>query len=73
MNYLYVYLGVIALIVLLYARRRQRIQSEHAVALKESLEAGLGEPALPQNRRSGADRRVVAAVLRGGGRPHEAG
>jgi len=44
MNYLYVYLGVIALIVLLYARRRQRIQSEHAVALKESLEAGLGEP-----------------------------
>jgi len=44
MNYLYVYLSVIFLVLVLYARRRQRIYREHEAQLKESLEAGLGEP-----------------------------
>ena len=43
-NYLFVYLGLILLVVLWYARRRDRMQRAHAAQLKESLEAGLGEP-----------------------------
>ena len=45
MNYLWLYLAVMALLWWLYLRRRRRVQRQHAQQLQESLEAGLNEPA----------------------------
>ena len=45
MEYLAVYALVLAVVWVLYLRRRRRIQREHAQQLQRSLEAGLAEPA----------------------------
>jgi len=45
MEYLAVYALVLAVVWVLYLRRRRRIQREHARQLQQSLEAGLAEPA----------------------------
>jgi thioredoxin reductase (NADPH) len=42
--YLYLYAAVLLLVWVLYIRRHRRVQLEHAEQLRESLEAGLGEP-----------------------------
>jgi thioredoxin reductase/NAD-dependent dihydropyrimidine dehydrogenase PreA subunit len=44
MNYLFLYLGVMLLVVVLYARRKRRINTHHTVQLHESIESGLTEP-----------------------------
>jgi thioredoxin reductase/NAD-dependent dihydropyrimidine dehydrogenase PreA subunit len=44
MNYLALYALVFALLWLAYMRRHRRLQREHAEQLRQSLEAGLGEP-----------------------------
>jgi thioredoxin reductase/Pyruvate/2-oxoacid:ferredoxin oxidoreductase delta subunit len=44
MNYLALYALVFALLWLAYVRRHRRLQREHAEQLRQSLEAGLGEP-----------------------------
>ncbi|MFT3771586.1 MAG: NAD(P)-binding domain-containing protein [Minicystis sp.] len=44
MNYAYLYLAAIVIVVLLYLRRHRRLHREHAQELKQSQEAGLGEP-----------------------------
>lgn len=45
MNYLYVYGAALAVILILYLRRSRRLHQSAAQELKESLEAGLAEPA----------------------------
>jgi thioredoxin reductase/NAD-dependent dihydropyrimidine dehydrogenase PreA subunit len=44
MDYTYLYLLVIVLAVALYVRRHRRLHHAHAQELKQTLEAGLGEP-----------------------------
>lgn len=44
MNYLYLYLVVIGLVMVLYIKRQRRIHSTHTAELKESHESGLAEP-----------------------------
>ncbi len=44
MFYLFLYILVFVLMVTLYLKRKWRIEAEHAVQLKESIEAGLLEP-----------------------------
>ncbi len=44
MDYTYLYLAAIGIAVLLYWRRHQRRHEQHAQELKQTLEAGLGEP-----------------------------
>jgi thioredoxin reductase/NAD-dependent dihydropyrimidine dehydrogenase PreA subunit len=44
MNYLYLYVFVIGLVMVLYIKRHRRIHSSHIAALNESLESGLAEP-----------------------------
>ena len=44
MNYLYLYLLVIGVILGLYLRRKRRISAVHAIQLKESIASGLSEP-----------------------------
>ena len=44
MNYLYLYLLVIGLIVVFYIRRHRRIHTAHSVQLNESIASGLAEP-----------------------------
>ncbi len=44
MDYSYLYLGAICVAVLVYWRRHQRQYEQHALELKRTLEAGLGEP-----------------------------
>ncbi|WP_341888669.1 NAD(P)-binding domain-containing protein [Variovorax sp. YR752] len=45
MNYSYLYLAAIVIAVALYLRRQRRLAQQHALELKQSLEAGLAEPA----------------------------
>jgi len=45
MNYLWLYIAVLVVLWWLYLRRQRRVQREHALQLKQSLEAGLAEPA----------------------------
>ncbi|HSB23219.1 MAG TPA: NAD(P)-binding domain-containing protein [Burkholderiaceae bacterium] len=45
MNYLWIYLAVMAALWWLYLTRRRRVQRKHAQQLRESMEAGLNEPA----------------------------
>jgi thioredoxin reductase (NADPH) len=45
MNYLALYLVIIAAVVALYVRRKGRIQRKNAAELREALEGGLAEPA----------------------------
>ena len=44
MNYLALYALVFALLWIAYLRRHRRVQRDHAEQLRQSLEAGLGEP-----------------------------
>ena len=44
MNYLYLYLIVIGLVMLLYIKRQKRIHVSHAAILKEAVQTGLNEP-----------------------------
>ena len=44
MNYLFLYLGVMLLVMVLYARRKRRINTHHTEKLHESIESGLTEP-----------------------------
>ena len=44
MQYLALYAGALILVWVLYARRKRRIDREHAEQLRQSVEAGLGEP-----------------------------
>jgi thioredoxin reductase (NADPH) len=44
MQYLFIYAILLVVVWVLYLRRKRRIEREHAQALQESLEAGLGEP-----------------------------
>lgn len=44
MNFLYLYLAVIALFIYLYVRRYRRIHRHHAAELAESTSAGMNEP-----------------------------
>jgi thioredoxin reductase/Pyruvate/2-oxoacid:ferredoxin oxidoreductase delta subunit len=44
MNYLYLYLMVVGLIMALYVKRKKRLATEFKVVLHESLESGLAEP-----------------------------
>lgn len=44
MQYLFLYVAVLALVWWLYLRRQRRIEREHAQQLQASLEAGLAEP-----------------------------
>ena len=44
MNYAYLYIAAIVIAVVLYWRRHRRLHEEHAQELKQTLEAGLGEP-----------------------------
>jgi thioredoxin reductase/Pyruvate/2-oxoacid:ferredoxin oxidoreductase delta subunit len=44
MNYLYLYVAVIAVILALYLRRQRRITSAHLAQLQESIDSGLAEP-----------------------------
>ena len=44
MDYTYLYLGAIVVAVALYMRRWSRLHHAHAQELKQTLEAGLGEP-----------------------------
>ncbi len=45
MNYIYLYVGIIFLIVFLYAKRQRRIHDANSTELKEATQAGLNEPA----------------------------
>ncbi len=45
MNYLYLYAAALVVILFLYVRRSKRVHAAHAQELKQSLEAGLAEPA----------------------------
>lgn len=44
MSFIYLYATALAIVLLLYMRRQARIHREHALELKESIEAGLAEP-----------------------------
>lgn len=44
MNYAYLYLAALAVAIALYLRRQRRLHAQHAQELKQTLEAGLGEP-----------------------------
>jgi len=44
MNYLFVYIAVIAFVLVLYIRRQQRRNKTHVITLHESIESGLMEP-----------------------------
>ena len=44
MNYLFLYLGVMLLVMVLDARRKRRINTHHTEKLHESIESGLTEP-----------------------------
>jgi len=44
MNYLFVYIAVIAFVLVLYIRRQQRTNKTHIITLHESIESGLMEP-----------------------------
>jgi len=44
MNYLYLYLVVIGLVMLLYIKRQKRLQTLHAAVLHEAVQTGLNEP-----------------------------
>lgn len=44
MDYLYLYFGVIAVVILFYLRRQQRIHGAAQAVLHESIESGLTEP-----------------------------
>jgi len=43
-NYSYLYLLAIGIILVLYLRRQRRLQRQHATLLKEAVQAGLNEP-----------------------------
>lgn len=45
MQYLWLYIALLALLWWLYVRRQRRVQREHVQQLQQSLEAGLAEPA----------------------------
>ena len=45
MQYLWLYLAVLAALWWFYVRRQRRVQREHAQQLQQSIEAGLAEPA----------------------------
>ncbi|MDD5030071.1 MAG: NAD(P)-binding domain-containing protein [Rhodoferax sp.] len=44
MNYTYLYLAVIALVILLYLRRQRRVHSAHRAVFQEAIQTGLNEP-----------------------------
>lgn len=44
MNYIYLYMAVVAAFVVLYIRRRRRIHALHAAELQTTVETGLNEP-----------------------------
>jgi thioredoxin reductase/Pyruvate/2-oxoacid:ferredoxin oxidoreductase delta subunit len=44
MDYLYIYVGGIAVVMLLYMRRQRRIHAMHSAELKTSVEGGMAEP-----------------------------
>ena len=44
MNYFYLYLAIMLLVMALYLRRHRRIQSSNSAQLHESIESGLSEP-----------------------------
>jgi thioredoxin reductase/NAD-dependent dihydropyrimidine dehydrogenase PreA subunit len=44
LQYLIIYVCLVAIVILLYMRRRQRLHREHARDLQQSVEAGLVEP-----------------------------
>lgn len=45
MDYVYIYIAVVALVMALYLRRRKRIQAGHAARLEEAIRNGAAEPA----------------------------
>jgi thioredoxin reductase (NADPH) len=45
MNYAFLYLAVITLVITLYVRRHKRIHAAHAAELHEAVQSGLAEPA----------------------------
>ena len=45
MDYVYIYLAVVALVMALYLRRQKRIQAAHAARLEEAIRSGAAEPA----------------------------
>jgi thioredoxin reductase (NADPH) len=44
MNYLYIYAGVVALVIALYVRRQKRIHQTHAAELQAAMQGGMAEP-----------------------------
>ena len=44
MDYRFIYVGAIVVILVFYLRRQRRIQSTHKAVLRESIESGLAEP-----------------------------
>jgi thioredoxin reductase/NAD-dependent dihydropyrimidine dehydrogenase PreA subunit len=44
MNYLYIYAGVIALVIALYIRRQKRIHETHSAELQAAVQGGMAEP-----------------------------
>lgn len=44
MNYSYLYLAIIALVMVLYLKRQSRLQHRHVAVLREAIQMGLNEP-----------------------------